>query len=241
MTSLSVRKMVRIDEEKCDGCGACVPACAEGALEITDGKARLVSETYCDGLGACLGECPRGAISIEEREVEPFNEEAARHHVESKARAAAVLPCGCPGSAVTEFHRAKEAACAPCAAQSPSMLSHWPVQLALVPPSAPFLQDADVVLAADCVPFACADFHRDFLGDHALLVACPKPDDYEAQLRRLTEILAKSRIRSLKVVHMDVACCYGLKKMAAEAVRLSGKDIPLEEVTMSIRGERIDN
>jgi len=230
------RKIVRIDEDKCDGCGLCVPSCAEGAIQIVDGKAKLVSETYCDGLGACLGECPRGAITIEEREAEEFDERAAEKHKQSLEQD---LPCGCPSATVTQFSRQG----APVSADSScrqSLLGHWPVQLTLVPPKAPFLQGADVVLAADCVPFAYADFHRDFIQGRALLVACPKLDDFHAHLEKLTEILRQSDVKSLTVVHMEVPCCSGLVQMAKRAISDSGKDIPLHEVTVGIKGDVLE-
>jgi len=255
MTTKVMRKIIVIDEEKCNGCGVCVPACAEGALQIIDGKAKLISETYCDGLGACLGECPQGAITIEEREAEDFDEEAVKHHLGEKEQTEERLPCGCPATMVTQFE--KEAAPTGCqsanvarfikeegvgvapvdVAHQPSMLGHWPVQLTLVPPTAPFLQGADVVLAADCVPFAYAGFHRDFLRDHALLVACPKLDDFQAHQRKLTEILRQSQVKSLSVVYMEVPCCSGLVHMAKQAIQESGRDIPLREVMVGIRGD----
>ena len=203
MTTKVLRGIVRIDEEKCNGCGACVPACAEGALQIIQGKAKLVSEKYCDGLGTCLGECPQGAITIEEREAEEFDEKTVKHHLEEKEQITEELPCGCPSATVTQFKKQVEADIAPGGTKyQQSMLTHWPVQLALVPPAAPFLQGADLVLAADCVPFAYAGFHQDFLRDHALLVACPKLDDFPAHQRKLTDILRHSQVKSLTVVHM---------------------------------------
>ena len=239
MTTKILRKVVKIDEEKCNGCGACVPECAEGALEIIDGRARLVSDRYCDGLGACLGECPQGAITIEEREAEGFSEEEVKRHVSEKEHTKDTLPCGCPGSTVTQFARhetvetaQEEEVC------YHSFLRHWPVQLTLVQPAATFLQGADLVLAADCVPFAYAGFHQDFLKEHALLVACPKLDDFQAHLSKLTEILRRSNVKSLTVVHMEVPCCSGLTHMARQALRLSGKNIPLKEVTIGIKGDR---
>ena len=236
MTTKTARKIVKIDEEKCDGCGVCVPACAEGALQIVDGKAKLISEIYCDGLGACLGECPQGAITIEERESAAFDEEATKHHLAAKAHAADdTLPCGCPSTTVSQFE--------PCVSphaitesRPSSMLGHWPVQLTLVPPKAPFLQGADVVLAADCVPFAYGSFHQDFIRDHALLVACPKLDDFEAHQAKLTEILRQSDLKSLTVVHMEVPCCSGLVHMARQAIEASGKEIPLKDLTIGIKG-----
>ncbi len=224
------RKIVNIDQGKCDGCGLCVPACAEGAIEIADGKARLIDERYCDGLGACLGECPRGAISIEERESEELDEEATELHLKAVQSEPDALPCGCPSSAVARFG-------APPGSPPTSQPGHWPIQLSLVPPTAPFLQDADVLLAADCVPFVYAGFHQDFLGGHALLVACPKLDDFQAHLRKLTEVLRRSDVRSITVVRMEVPCCGGLMNMAEQARNATGKDIPLSEVVIGVRGE----
>ncbi len=239
MTTKVLRKIVRIDEEKCNGCGACVPACAEGAIEITDGKARLVSEKYCDGLGACLGECPQGAITIEEREGEEFDEQAVRHHLRAKEQASEPLPCSCPSAAVVQFEVPTDVgipAQATEQARARSMLAQWPVQLTLVPPTAPFLQAADLLLAADCVPFAYAGFHHEFLRGHALLVACPKLDDFQAHQRKLTEILRHAEVKSLTVVHMEVPCCFGLVHMAQQAIRASGRDIAFREVTIGIKG-----
>jgi NAD-dependent dihydropyrimidine dehydrogenase PreA subunit len=238
MMTTAVRKIVRIDEEKCTGCGLCVPACAEGALQIVNGKARLVSERYCDGLGACLGECPYGAITIEERPADEFDKEATQQHLAEKEPAHNELPCGCSSATVTQFE-APEAVTAVTreAASPPSTLRHWPIQLTLVPPTAPFLQGADLVLAADCVPFAYAGFHQDFLRNHSLLVACPKLDDFPAHLVKLTSILRQSDVKSLTVVHMEVPCCSGLTHMAQQALKLSGKDIPFREVTIGIKGD----
>ena len=236
MTGKTLRKIVKIDEEKCNGCGACVPSCAEGALQITDGKARLISEIYCDGLGACLGECPQDAITIEEREADEFDEEAVKIHLEGNDADDEELACGCPSANVARFQRPESMDTTPAADQL-SLLSHWPVQLTLVPPAAPFLQGADVVLAADCVPFAYAGFHSEFLRDHSLLVACPKLDDFQAHLTKLTEVLKQSAINSLAVVHMEVPCCSGLVYMAKQAIEQSGKQIPFKEVTISTRGE----
>jgi Pyruvate/2-oxoacid:ferredoxin oxidoreductase delta subunit len=249
MTTKTVRKIVYIDEEKCDGCGVCIPSCAEGALQIIDGKARLISEKFCDGLGACLGECPQDAITIEERVAEEFDEELVKEHLTS-SQPADTLACGCPsstveqfepaegcpGARVTQFGTATTPETVPGTPQ-PSMLGHWPVQLTLVPPKAPFLQGTDLVLAADCVPFAYAGFHQDFIRNHSLLVACPKLDDFQAHLSKLTAILSQSDIKSLTVVHMEVPCCSGLVHMVREAIRASGKNIPLKEVTVGVRGE----
>jgi len=252
----AVRKIVRINAEKCTGCGLCVPGCVEGALRIVDGKARLISETYCDGLGACLGECPEGAITIEDRIAEQFDEVATKRHMAAQAHACSCagsavahsatksetkpLPCGCPGSAVRQFEAQAGVGVLP--APEPlavSALSQWPVQLTLVPPTAPFLRQADLLLVADCVPFAYAGFHRDMLRGHAVLVACPKLDDSQAHQQKMTEILRQSGVKSLTVVHMEVPCCHGLVHMAREAMRASGSAIPLKEITIGVRGELI--
>jgi ferredoxin len=240
MTTKTIRKIVHIDEEKCNGCGACILSCAEGALQLINGKAKLVSEKYCDGLGACLGECPQGAITVEDREAEGFDEEAVEQHLQIKECHEVELPCGCSSATVTRFERRAEAPPEEISgAARESRLAHWPVQLTLVPPSAPFLQGADLVLAADCVPFAYAGFHEDFLGDNALLVACPKLDDFQAHQSKLTEILRHAGVKSLTVVHMEVPCCSGLVHMAKQAILASGRDIPMREVTIGIKGERM--
>jgi Fe-S-cluster-containing hydrogenase component 2 len=228
MTSAITRKIVKIDEEKCNGCGMCASACAEGALAMIDGKAHLIAEKYCDGLAACLGECPQGAISIEERPAEDFDEAAAKRRLVVKRAAERSTPCACSGG--FESHTGEKIS------PNGSMLSHWPVQLTLVPPGAPFLAGTDVALIADCVPFAYADFHRDFVKNHSILVACPKLDDFEAHRQKLTEILRASDIRSLTVVHMEVPCCFGLVQLAREAIRASGKEIPFKEITVGIKG-----
>jgi Pyruvate/2-oxoacid:ferredoxin oxidoreductase delta subunit len=224
MATKTVRKVVKIDEGKCNGCGACVISCAEGALKIVNGKAKLISEKYCDGLGNCL-DCPQGAITIEEREAEEFNEAAVEQHLSAN---------------IARFTRATSAPETPKAhAFIESRLGHWPVQMALVPPAAPFLKGADVVLSAHCVPFAYAGFHRDFLGENtALLTACPKLDDFQAHQLKLNEILAKSGIKSLTVLHMEVPCCSGLVHMAKQAVLAGGNVVPFRDITISIRGER---
>ena len=246
MTTKTVRNIIHIDEEKCNGCGACATKCVEGAIQMIDGKAKLVSDVYCDGLGACIGECPTGAITIEKREAESFDEIAVEKHLQHDSHAREDnLPCGCPGSAVQQFQcpstKVAEFNTPVYRAHSrqPSTLGHWPVQLTLVPPRAPFLKDADVVLTAHCVPFAYANFHQDFLKGNALLIACPKLDDVEAHLEKLTQIIAQSGLKSLTVIRMEVPCCSGLVRLAQQAIARSGRDIPLEEVVVSIRGEVI--
>ncbi|MHB8104041.1 MAG: 4Fe-4S dicluster domain-containing protein [Dehalococcoidales bacterium] len=240
MTVKTIRKVVKIDEELCNGCGACVISCAEGALKIIDGKARLISEKYCDGLGNCLN-CPQGAITIEERAAEDFDEAAVGEHLQTK-NTEEKQPCSCPSANIRLFEKRPDASAKalekPVTAE-PSRLNHWPVQLALVPPTASFLKDADLVLAADCVPFAYAGFHRDFLeNSSALLVACPKLDNYQAHLEKLTAILKQSGVKSLTVLHMEVPCCFGLVQMAKQAILASGNVLPFRDTTISVRGER---
>jgi len=237
MTVKTTRKIVHIDEEKCTGCGICIPSCAEGALQIIDGKAKLVSEKFCDGLGACLGECPEGAITIEERVAYDFDEDLVREHLASHQQEEETLACGCPGSSVAQFEERAVTVAPESDIPQQSMLRHWPVQMTLVPPRAPFLQGTDLLLTAQCVPFTYAGFHQDFLSDHSLLIACPKLDDYQLHLRKLTDILSQSDIRSLTVIHMEVPCCSGLVHMAQQAIDASGKDIPLKEVNIGVRGE----
>jgi len=220
---MAVRKIVQIAEEKCNGCGECIPNCAEGALKIIDGKARLVSDRHCDGLGACLGTCPQGAIMIVEREADEFDEAAVG--------ARADMPKGCVApDAAPHTARTEQSA-------GPSALSQWPVQLSLVPVNAPFLKGADVLLAADCVPFALADFHARLLRGRKLLIGCPKLDDCGPYVEKLAQILKQNDIRSLTVAHMEVPCCFGLIALAKRAAAESGKQVPVEEVILSVQGD----
>lgn len=237
------RKIIEIDEELCDGCGNCVPSCAEGALEIVDGKAKLVADIYCDGLGACLGECPTGALHIVTRKAEEFDEEAVEEFLTSKQSStppAADLACGCPSAHIQAFETpsACEAANRP-ATQSggPSSLSHWPVQIRLVPPTAPFLKKADLLVAADCTPIAYPDFHRDFLEGKAVMIGCPKFDDVESYIQKFTDIFKVADIRSVTVVVMEVPCCSGLPIIVQRGMEKAGKNIPIEQVVISARGD----
>ena len=248
---MAERKIVEIDEEKCNGCGLCVPSCAEGAIRIIDGKAKLVSDVYCDGLGACLGTCPEDAIRIVERDAEPFDEEEARRYVESiesPAAGAATSP-GCPGVAVRDLRMAVRppgnqppaASAEDDQADAPSSaLGNWPIQLHLVPPNAPFLQNSDLLLVADCVPFACADFHRRFLQGRPVVIGCPKLDDARFYVDKLAAILTQSSINRVTVLHMEVPCCTGLARIAKAAIAQSGRSVPLEDVTISIQGKVLD-
>jgi Pyruvate/2-oxoacid:ferredoxin oxidoreductase delta subunit len=240
----SKRKIIRIDEEKCDGCGLCVPSCAEGAIGIVDGKARLLAEKYCDGLGACLGECPQDALTIIETEVDDFDVEAAEKHVQSRKAvplpAAPVMPCGCPSTLMRIF--TPEAACEkanqPVRQNSPgSALSHWPVQIRLVPPTAPFLKDAHLLVAADCTPLAYAAFHQDFLSGKVALLGCPKFDDVQDYVDKFTQIFQSNTIQGVTVLVMEVPCCQGLPVIVRKAMTQAGRDIPLKEVVISIQGK----
>lgn len=201
------RKIVRIDEERCDGCGLCVPGCAEGALRIVDGKARLVRDRYCDGLGECLGVCPKDAITIEEREAEPFNLEGGHQ--------------GCPGS---------------MAGPTVEDSRQWPLQLHLVPVNAPFWRDAELLVAADCVPVAFPGFHDTLLKGRRVIIACPKLDDTAGYLEKLTGIIGANRIRSVTVAHMEVPCCSGLVRLVKEAVERSGRNIPVSYIRIGVDG-----
>jgi len=309
---MAVRNIIEIDEDICNGCGNCIPNCPEGALQVIDGKARLISDLFCDGLGACIGECPIEAIQVVKREAEPYNETKVMENIarqgknviaahlkhlrdhgetglynealeylknnnieiaedvemnsknsENKDR----LPCGCPGSAVMDL-RGEE----PCEAVKPgvrvsdsisepalkdsskaaqiaellsqltakeSKLRQWPVQIMLVPSTAPYLKDADLLIAADCVPFAYAGFHEDFLENKALLIGCPKLDDSEFYMKKFTEIFRLNDIKSVSVVHMEVPCCFGMLSIVKQAVKDSGKDIPVKAVNIGIRGNII--
>jgi len=244
------RKIIEIDEEKCDGCGQCVTACAEGAIEIRDGKARLVAETYCDGLGACLGKCPQDAIRVVEREADAFSEELVRDRLAGlKAkRGLPTMPAGCPGVAVQSLPRLRTFAPLRSASEGTaggeptaelSALENWPIQLRLVPPHAPFLRGADLLLVADCVPFAMADFHRRLLHGRPVVVGCPKLDDGQAYVEKLAAILTTSDVHSVTIIHMEVPCCTGLVRIAEAAVQRSGCNVPLKDVTISIRGQII--
>ncbi|MDY6954333.1 MAG: 4Fe-4S binding protein [Thermodesulfobacteriota bacterium] len=238
------RKIIEIDDELCDGCGLCVPACAEGAIQIIDGKARLVADKYCDGLGACLGECPTGALSVMEREAEEFDEKAVEEYLQSNDprvhKPEVTLPCGCPSTEVQSFivpvTRKKESDPA-LERDTGSALSHWPLQISLVPPTAPFLKGAELLVAADCAPFAYPNFHQDFIKGRVVMVGCPKFDDIEAYIQKFADIFDTADIKSITVVVIEVPCCQGLPVIVKKAMTLAGKKIPTEQVVISTRGE----
>ncbi len=236
------RKIIEINEDLCNGCAQCVPSCAEGAIEIIDGKAKLVKDMFCDGLGACLGECPTGALNIIERESDAFDEKAAHEHLESTKKKTSPSPLapmqgGCPSMSLHTFSQGpKKAQPKGAAGPSESALSHWPIQIRLIPPTAPFLKDGDLLVAADCVPAAYADFHRDFLDGRVLLLGCPKFDDKELYLQRFTDIFRANNIKSVKVLRMELPCCSFLLPIVTEAAHRAGRDIPVEEVVITRRG-----
>jgi Pyruvate/2-oxoacid:ferredoxin oxidoreductase delta subunit len=230
-----LRNIVKIDEDKCDGCGLCAKACAEGAIEIIDGKAKLVSEIYCDGLGACIGHCPQDAITIEKREAEQFDEEATKEHLAKEQNTQMKTEFVCPGMIAKEL-REKGKSSEAGTTMLASHLSHWPIQLKLVSPNASYFANADLLLVADCVPFAVGDFHRKFLKDHSITVGCPKLDNVEFYIEKLSAMLKANKLESLKVIHMEVPCCFGLTHIARQAVALSGANMTFEDLTIDLQG-----
>ncbi|MDD1664823.1 MAG: 4Fe-4S binding protein [Methanomicrobiales archaeon] len=281
------RKIIHIDEEKCTGCGLCIPDCPEGALQVIDGKARLVSDLFCDGLGACIGTCPEGAIAVTEREAGAYDEKAVmanisgqgvpvirahlehllahdqadlyneaveyleEHHMPVPGLHATGCPtepvhlgrhpfAGCPGSAARRIAREGHARDEAPAGSSSSELRQWPVQLALLNPAAPYFDDADLLVSADCVPFAFAGFHEDLLRGKILVVFCPKLDrDIDRYIAKLAAIFSNHRIPSITVAHMEVPCCGGVRDVVDQALERSGKKIPVKEITISIDGQII--
>ena len=230
------RNIVKIDENKCNGCGQCVNACAEGAIEIIDGKAKLVSEIYCDGLGACLGTCPQDAITIEQCEAAEFDQEATKEHLAKAKNTQKTADFICPGLMAAKLRETDGQNDSPGAAGGVSRLSHWPVQLKLVSPSAPYFANADLLLVADCVPFAMGDFHEKFLKEHSVVVGCPKLDDAGFYIDKLGQILTANNINSLTVVHMEVPCCRGLTQIAKQAISKNKIEMVFEDVTIDLQG-----
>jgi NAD-dependent dihydropyrimidine dehydrogenase PreA subunit len=262
------REIVCIDEEKCDGCGECVPSCAEGAIRIIDGKARLIADNLCDGLGACLGDCPQGAITMEMRSSDPYDEVAVEKHLGGASKptsfaasspAPSSPPTGCPGSRLLDFSRppaGPSLAPAPApfpppflaqgggggespgggAARLPGVLRHWPIQLHLLPPDAPTLEGAELLVCATCVPPSMPDFHARLLNGRAVVLACPKLDDQTGYLEKLTEIFAGAGIRSVTVARMVVPCCGGLLQLVTQARKLAGSAIPIHDVVVGPDG-----
>ncbi|HTY09087.1 MAG TPA: 4Fe-4S dicluster domain-containing protein [Candidatus Edwardsbacteria bacterium] len=228
------RQIVEIDRDRCNGCGQCIPGCAEGALRIVGGKAVLASDAACDGLGACLGQCPQDAIRIVERDAPAFDQAAADAPAAAAHRQEA-KPHACPGERIAQRRAAPPA---PGGATGASQLTHWPVQLHLVPAAAPFFQGADLLIAASCVPFAYAGFHPALLAGKALVIACPKLDRTEPYLEKLTAIFTQNDIRSVTVAVMEVPCCQGLVKLVRQALHDSGKKMPITVEVIGVNGER---
>ena len=229
-----IRRIIDIDQEKCNGCGACAKACHEGAIAMVDGKAKLMRDDYCDGLGDCLPGCPTGAISFVEREAAAYDEAAV---LAAKAKKAETLPCGCPGTQAKAIHRVQQAA-STCAPRS-SQLSQWPVQIKLVPVNAPWFDGAKLLVAADCTAYAYAGFHEDFIRGHITLVGCPKLDSVDYS-EKLTDILKNNDVRSVTVVRMEVPCCGGIENAVKKALQNSGKFLPWNVVTISTDGRILD-
>lgn len=277
------RDIIKIDEERCNGCRLCIPNCPEGALQIIDGKARLISDLFCDGLGACIGHCPQGAISIEKRDSGEYDErtvmgniikqgknvikahlEHLKEHNQTEYLNQAIdflkekkienplkeetvhgkykhTHEGCPGSEIMDFRKKRGILEEKKEVKMESQLRQWPVQITLVPPFAPYLDNSDLLISADCVPFAYADFHRNLLDGKTLLVGCPKLDDIESYKEKITEIVKDNSIKSITYAHMEVPCCFGLVGVIQKAISESGKDIPFKEVTISVGGEKLND
>ncbi len=230
-----LRKIIKIDEQECNGCGACAVACHEGAIEMIDGKARLIREDYCDGLGDCLPACPTNAITFEEREAAEYNETAVN---EAKAKKlSAKLACGCPGTQSKAIKR--EHSVLIKSSSVPSQLSQWPCQIKLVPTNAPYFEDANLLIAADCTAFAYGSFHNEFIRNHITLIGCPKLDEGDYS-EKLTQIIANNNIKSVKIVRMEVPCCGGIENAVKRALQASGKFIPWQVVTISTDGKIIE-
>ncbi len=233
-----IRKIIKIDEEKCNGCGLCAAACHEGAIEMVNGKAKLTREDYCDGLGDCLPACPTNAISFEEREAPAYNEAAVLEAKAQKTEKPAKLPCGCPGTN-SKFIKRESSTCAVPSANITSRLSQWPVQIKLVPVNASYFENANLLVAADCTAFAYGNFHNDFIRNHITLIGCPKLDEGD-YAEKLTQIICNNNIKSVKVVRMEVPCCGGIENAVKRALMNSGKFIPWQVVTVSTDGRILD-
>lgn len=239
------RKIIQINEELCNGCGLCVTDCAEGSLVIIDGKAKMISDNLCDGLGACLGACPTGALEIIEREADDFDEQAVELHLAKKTVDAApvvVQGGGCPSAKLQTFSPPSpcQAANAPVMATGASALSHWPVQIRLVPPTAPFLQGADLLVAADCCAIAAPNFQMDYLDGKIVMIGCPKFDDAQSYVQRFSEIISSCNLNSITILIMEVPCCSSMNGIIEQALERAGKTVPVEQITLSTQGTEQD-
>lgn len=238
-----MRKIIKIDEEKCDGCGICAEACHEGAIVIQDGKAKLISESYCDGLGDCIGECPRGAISFEMREAAVYDEAAVKARKAEKKPSPCndTLPCGCPGSMAKELKSVKNVQPqGEKTIKQESELCNWPVQLMLVPVQAPYLAQAKLLIAADCTAFACPNFHRDLLPGKVCLVGCPKLDEVEPYIEKISQIIKLNDISEIDIAYMEVPCCGGLVRLVEDAVAKSEASVTLKLIKLSLSGKFLE-
>lgn len=244
------RKIIQIDEELCDGCGLCIPDCAEGSLQIIDGKAKLVADKLCDGLGACLGSCPTGALKIIERTADEFDEEAVEKYLAEKERTETRQKpapfSGCPSAQLKTF-----APMTPCSeankpaqmdrnTPSGSLLSHWPIQIRLIPAHAPFLKEADVLVAADCTAIAAPGFQQKYLDGKVVMMGCPKFDDAESYIEKFADILTTSGIKSLTLLIMEVPCCSAMNVIIKRAIEKAGVAVPVEQITISLKGEELE-
>ncbi|MDL2264323.1 4Fe-4S binding protein [Synergistaceae bacterium OttesenSCG-928-I11] len=236
------RRIIKIDEAKCNGCGLCAEACHEGAIGMENGKAKLLRDDYCDGLGDCLPTCPTGAITFEEREAAAYDEAAVKENMKKKAAQADSLPCGCPGTHARAISRKEHTACEtePAAHEPASRLSQWPVQIKLVPVNAPYFDGANLLVAADCTAFAYGNFHEKFIKNRIALIGCPKLDEGDYS-EKLTAILSNNEVKSVTVVRMEVPCCGGIENAVKNALVKSGKMIPWQVVTISTDGEILEN
>jgi len=241
---MAIRKIIQIDEDKCNGCGLCIPNCAEGALQIVNGKVKLIHDKYCDGLGACLGHCPQDALHIVERDAEDFDEEAVEELLNNKKEEKVTPQRGCPGSRVMNLKaepradRLQAVDSSDVTIKIKSQLTHWPVQLELVPAQASFLQGADLLVTADCIPFAYPDYHLDLLKGKKVVVGCPKLDDLEGYLEKLTSIIKNNDLNSITVAFMEVPCCSGLVWAVEKALARAGKEIPFQKILITIDGKK---
>ncbi|BCS87065.1 ATP-binding protein [Pseudodesulfovibrio sediminis] len=254
---ISKRKMITINEELCNGCGQCVPSCEEGALAIVDGKAKLVKEIYCDGLGACLGDCPTGALKVAVREAPDFNPDAVAEHLKAQGRevpdhmpspeslrldgpGGSKLAGGCPGAAIKTMIPCGQTNIPIATPAGGSALSHWPVQLRLVPPTAPFLKDADLLLTADCVPVAMPSYHGEYVPNRVVLMGCPKFDDQQSYIEKIADIIVANELKSITVMEMEVPCCSSMSVILNEAVKRAGKSVDAVRVTVGRNGSVLD-
>lgn len=253
------RKIIQIDQERCDGCGNCIPSCAEGAIQIVDGVAKIVKDEYCDGLGACLGECPQDALKIVEREAKEFDEEAVETYLkelekqnkktENKEEKTDNLACGCPSSQIQVFSKpspcssSKISTCS-CSddqnflnTEETSSLGHWPVKIKLIPPSAPFLKNAELLVLADCVPAAYSSLHSDFMKDKVVMMGCPKFDDVQFYIEKFAQIFKINQIKSVTTLIMEVPCCSGLAGILKKAMELSDIELDIKNIVISTKGQ----